>query len=125
MYQYPGETQIVIRGMIEACQPFDVEDIKVLTETILEDDGKYFDPIVDKDLKTFMLTMFEKGHMPGYYLTTKPVCDDKGPKMSMEFVPENALASLDLINKPEKGATVTCALHPQRNVARIQWSDRF
>ena len=114
MYQYSNETQLVIRGMVEASQPFDLEDIKVLTETLLEDDGKYFDPIVTQDLKAFLLTLFERGHMPGYCLTTEPICDEEGPKMNIEFIPENLMASLDLINKPgEGGQSVTCVLHPQ------------
>lgn len=113
MYPYQTETQFAIRGMIEASQSFDVEDIKTLTETILEDDGKYFDPIVSKDLKMFILTMFEKGHIPGYWLTTKYVCDSRGPKVVLEFLPENGLSSLDLIDKPEKGRPVKSTLHIQ------------
>jgi hypothetical protein len=99
--------------MVEASQPFDVEDIKTLTETILEDDGKYFDPIVPKDLKMFILAMFEKGHIPGYLLSTKYICDARGPKVVLEFLPENGLSSLDLIDKPEKGRPVKSVLHTQ------------
>ena len=114
MYPYSTETQYAIRGMIEAAQPFDIEDIKTLTETILEDDGKYYDPIIHKDLKTFMLSIFERGHMPGYCLVTRPVCDEKGPRIIIEFMPENGLAALDLINKPTAGGKpVSCILHSQ------------
>jgi hypothetical protein len=114
MYQYQTETQYAIRGMVEAAQPFDIDDIKVLTETILEDDGKYHDPVIAKDLKMFMLALFEKGHIPGYLLMPKYVCDETGPKVTLEFIPENALTSLDLINKPDKdGRSVKCVLHGQ------------
>ena len=114
MYPYQTETQYAIRGMIDVGQPFDVEDIKVLTETILEDDGKYYDPIVQTDLKSFMMAMFEKGNIPGYLLMPKYVCDEKGPKVTLEFIPENALNSLDLINKPDSdGKSVKCTLHHQ------------
>lgn len=114
MYPYSKETQFAIRGMMEAAQPFDIEDIKVLTETILEDGGKFFDPIIEGDLKNFMLTMFEKGYMPGYCLGTKYVCDEEGPKILLEFCPENAFAFIDLIDKPEKqGKPVNCTIHPE------------
>ena len=116
MYQYPKETQYAIKGMVDASQPFDIEDIKSITETILktDGDGQFFDPIVEKELKNFMMTMFEKGYMPGYYASTKFVCDETGPKIILEFSPENALNSLDLIEKPgDDGLSVKCTLHPQ------------
>ena len=113
MYPYHDETQFAILGMIEACQSFDISDIKTLTETILEDDGKYYDPVIRKDLKTYMLTMFEKGHMPGYCVIPNFVCDEYGPKVILEFIPENDLSSLDIINKPTTGNSATCLLHPQ------------
>lgn len=114
MYPYPDQTQIAIKGMIEASQSFDVEEIKSLTEAILKDCGEYRDPIVEQELKNFMLTLFEYGRMPGYCLVPKYVCDEDGPKITLEFVPENAYASLTLIHKPEKnGKKVTCTIHDQ------------
>lgn len=111
MYPYQAETQSVIRGMIEACQSFDIEDIKALTETVLEDDGRYYDPIVENDLKSFILALFEKGHIPGYYLLPKYVCDNEGPKVTLEFVPEDSFGALDLIDRPDYGKSVKCNLH--------------
>lgn len=114
MYPYQTETQYAIRGMLEVGQPFDVDDIKILTETILEDNGKYYDPIKPQDLKIFLLTLFEKGHIPGYYLVPKYVCDETGPKVTLEFAPENGLATLDLINKPtSNGKPVHCTIHKE------------
>ena len=120
MYPYSVETQLVIKGMIETSQPFDIDDIKALTETVLEDDGKYFDPIIRKDLKAFILSLYERGYIPGYLLTTKYVCDEHGPRVALEFIPENGLSHLDLIDKPEVGHPVKCVIHPQYKDLLVQ-----
>ncbi len=113
MYQYHTETQSAIKNLVEASQPFNIDEIKSLTENILKNCGKYYDPIVSNDLKIFLLSMFEKGHIPGYYLTVKPIIDGHGPRMVLEFIPENVMSTLDLIDKPENGHKTTCELHKQ------------
>ncbi len=99
--------------MTESLQTFDINDIKTLTENILKDNGKYYSPIIEEDLKDYMLSMFEKGDIPGYLLSPKYVCDENGPKVTLEFIPENSLAILDLIKKPSKKneAIVKCTIH--------------
>lgn len=113
MFAHAEITKYAVMGLIEADQTFDVSDIKNVIENILEDNNKYYDPIKDHELKMFLINLFEKGNMPGYCLTTRPVIDETGPRMLLEFTPENPLGSLDLIIKPEKGNTVQCKLHPQ------------
>jgi len=113
MYPHVKETQFAIKGMMEASLPFDTNDIKELTETILIDDGKFYDPITEMDVRSYLLAVFEKGYMPGYYITTKYICDDVGPKIILEFAPENELGTLDLIIKPEDGVLAKCLIHPE------------
>lgn len=113
MFAHAEITKYAVLGLIEAGQPFDVNDVKTVVEAILEDGGKYHDPIDEKDLKSYLIEIFEKGYMMGYCLTTRPIIDEDGPKMLLEFSPENPLGSIDLIIKPEKGDKIQCTIHPQ------------
>lgn len=113
MYPYSSQVQYAVKGLIGTAQPFNVDDIKELVESLLKDSGTYYDPVADIDLKLFLMSMFEQGHMPGYCLTTKPVIDEDGPKMVLEFIPENPFAILDLVAKPAESDNIKCALHPQ------------
>lgn len=113
MFVHSEITKFAIIGLVETGQPFDINDVKTVVETILEDNNEYYDPIKVAELKSYLLELFEKGYMLGYCLTTRPVVDEDGPQILMEFAPENPLGTLDLIIKPESGNKVQCTIHPE------------
>jgi hypothetical protein len=113
MFAHSEITKYAIMGLVESGQPFDITDVKTVIETILDDNNTYYDPIEPKKLKSYLMELFEKGYMLGYNLSTRPVVDEDGPKIMMEFTPENPLGSIDLIIKPEVGKKVQCTIHPQ------------
>jgi hypothetical protein len=113
MFLHSEITKYAILGLVETGQPFDIEDVKTVIETILDDNNKYYDPIELKELKSYLLELFEKGYMLGYCLSTRPIVDAEGPQIVMEFTPENPLGSIDLILKPEAGNKVQCVIDPQ------------
>lgn len=113
MYAHAEITQYAVRGFLEASKSFDIYTIKSLVEKMLEDEGGYYDPVVEKDLKAYLVALFEAGSIPGYCVTVRPAVDEEGPKMVLEFAPENPYSTLDLILKPDKGQLIRCKLHTQ------------
>lgn len=111
MFVHSEITKYATMGLVETGQPFDVEDVKTVVETILDDSNKYYDPIETKELKSYLIELFEMGYMMGYCLATRPVIDASGPKVLLEFSPENPLSTIDLIVKPKTGDKVQCTIH--------------
>lgn len=112
MSDYSAELKLVIEDLVGTKRSFNFIEIKEYLEKILEKNSKYCDPIKMKDLKNQSLNLFEQGCMPGYCLISKPMVSAAGPYFILEFSPDNPMATLDLIDKPESdGQKVSCIIH--------------
>jgi hypothetical protein len=112
MSHYAAELRHAIDDLIGTKRPFGFNEIRECLEKLLEGNPKYTDSIKQPELKLELLKLFEIGCMPGYALVSKPMVGDDGPYFILEFSPENPMATLDLIDKPESdGQKVSCTIH--------------
>lgn len=96
-YGYTEEITYAIRELVSARIPFDIEEVRSAVEKILKDIGTYKDPVTTAKIKFELITLFERGAMPGYSMVLKPMVGDNGPYSILEFTPGTPLNMYHII----------------------------
>ena len=114
MHGFTEELKEAVRAFIELKHPFSIGDIKTVVDEIVTQHGVYKDPITLGRVKKLLLSMLEKGDIPGYCLMSRPIVDDDGPKYILEFSPHNSMSisKIEMLDTPETYERVSCKIHP-------------
>jgi hypothetical protein len=121
------ELQTALRGMIGNRQSFDIEEMSELVNKMLQETrepGDYYDPVTPETIKLELMQVFERGELPGYSITMKPVIGENGPFHTVQFSPTNQLDPLDLIESSSKYVKVACNIPAEYREFMIALSKR-
>lgn len=120
------QLQIALRGMMGSRQSFDVEEMCELVNKLLQEaqEGGYTDPVTPDIIRSELMHVFERGELPGYSITMKPVIGEDGPYHTVQFSPTNQLDPLDLIESNNKYVKVACNIPPDYREFMIALSKR-
>lgn len=115
-YGYRTEFQEILNELLNQRQTFGATEVVAAIKFMHEESGQYHDPVEIKKIKSELMSLFEKGQMPGYCVRPLPYVDDNGVGWELKFEPFNPMDPLDLILPPENEegdakCIASCHLH--------------
>tara|TARA_R100001244_G_scaffold25113_2_gene25352 strand:+ start:18760 stop:19206 length:447 start_codon:yes stop_codon:yes gene_type:complete len=108
----PIELRVSIETYTELREKFTVDDIRKLYDHLIEDGNIYRDHISDIKFKAEVIKFFEDGNVPGYCAVANPYVTESGPTFRFEFIPNNPMADLNMLEVPDEFKRLTCKIHP-------------
>ena len=114
MHGFTKELKEAVNAFVALKHSFSIDDVKTVIDEITKQSGAYKDQITTDKIRKALFVMLEKGDIPGYCLSPKPIVDEDGPKYILEFALYNpmAISKLEMLELPQVYERVNCRIHP-------------